>query len=71
MRREELLGGGCEPLAEGRHLGSHIVTPAGHRQALVFDGQSGQTIQGRHDAVQYQLQAPPDLQLLDVLGQVP
>ena len=71
MGRQEFLCGGGEPLAEGGHLGGHVVAAAGHGQALVFDGQPGQPGQGGHGAVQHQIQTATDLELFDVLGQVP
>ena len=65
------LGRRCEPLTQGGGLGGDIVTAPGHHQIPVVDCPLGQSGRNRHSTVVSELQGLPDLQLLDVLGQIP
>ncbi len=66
----QLVGDGREPLAQCGRLGRHVVGAAGHHGGLVLGGQAGQSGQRGHGPVAHQLEGLPDLELLDVLGQV-
>ena len=68
---QQLLAGVGEPLAEGGGLGGHVVAAAGHDQVGVLGGQLGQAGQRRHHPAPHQDQRGADLELLDVLGEVP
>ncbi len=70
-RHQQLVGHGREPLAEGGRLGGHVVRPAGHDQLGVLGGEPAQAHQHRHRTVADVLQGLADLELLDVLGEVP
>ena len=67
---QQLVGGGREPLAEGGGLRGHVVRAAGHHQLAVLPGELPEPGQHRDRTVPGVLQRQPDLQLLDVLGQV-
>jgi hypothetical protein len=67
---EQLLAGVGEALAQGGGLGGHVVAAAGRHQRGVLGGPLGQAGERRHHALADQLQRPPHLQLLDVLGDV-
>ncbi len=70
VRDEKLVGGRRETLAQGGGLRGHVVRAPGHHQLAVLTGQPAQARQHGHRAVAHQLQGEPDLQLLDVLGEV-
>ena len=67
---EQLVGDGGEPLAQCGGLRGDVVRAAGHRLRVVLGGTAGQPCQHGECLVPNQQQRLPDLQLLDVLGQV-
>ena len=70
QRDQHLLGRRREPLAQRRRLRGDVVAAARHHQVAVADRPLGQPRHHRHAVREDQLQRPPDLQLLDVLGEV-
>ena len=70
VRDQQFLGGRGEPLAQRGGLRGDVVRPAGQHQVGVLDGERGQPGQRGDHPVPDQLQRGPDLELLDVLGEV-
>ncbi len=70
-RDQHLVGDGGEPFAERGGLGRDVVGPAGHHRGLVLGGEPGQPSKRGDRAVPEQRQRLADLELLDVLGEVP
>lgn len=70
QRDQRLLGRRGESLAERGGLGGDIVAASGHHQVAIGDGPLGEPRRDRHPVREDELQRPPDLQLLHVLGQV-
>ncbi len=68
--REQLLGCGGEPLAQGGGLRCHVVRPAGDDCVVVLPGERREPDQRSNDLVPHQQQAVPHLELLDVLREV-
>lgn len=71
VRDEQLVRRGREALAESGCLGGHVVRAVSHDQLGVLARQLSEPRQDGHRAVAHQLEREPDLQLLDVLGEVP
>ena len=69
-RDEQFVGDGGEPLAERGRLRGDVVRAARHHQRVVLTGPPGQPGQYRERLVPHDQQRLPQLQLLDVLGQV-
>ena len=67
---EQLVGGAREALAERGGLGGDVVAAPGQHQLGVLGGAAGQAGEDGDGAVAHVLQRQPDLQLLDVLGEV-
>ena len=67
---EQLVGERREPFAQRGHLGGNIVRASGQRNFVVLDGQLSEPSERRDGFVTNQQQRLPDLQLLDVFGQV-
>ena len=70
QRDQHLVGDRGEPLAQRRRLRRHVVRASGHHERRVLGGQLAEPRQGGDHPHPHQLQRLPDLQLLDVLGQV-
>ncbi len=69
-RDQHLVGRRGEPLAQRRRLRGDVVAAPGHHQLGVLGGAPGQPGEHRHRPVPDVLTRQPDLQLLDVLGEV-
>ena len=63
---QQLLGGVGEPLAERRDLGGDVVAPTRHGGVGVLHREFGEASKGGDDPRPHELEAPLDLQLLDV-----
>ncbi len=70
QRDQRLLGGRREPLAQRRGLRGDVVAAAGHHQIAVQRRPLGQPRDHRDAVGVDEFQGAPDLQLLDVLGEV-
>ena len=70
VRDEQLVGGRREPLAQRGGLRGDVVAAPGHHQLGVLGRAAGQPGEQRDGPVADVLQRQPDLQLLDVLGEV-
>ncbi len=68
---QQLVGGGREALAQRRGLGGDVVRASGDHQLAVLGRELAEPGQHGDGAVAHQLQREPDLELLDVLRQVP
>jgi hypothetical protein len=67
---QQLVSGRCEALTQCRRLRGDVVAAAGHHEIGVLGGESPQPGQDSHGAVAHHLERLPNLQLLDVLGEV-
>ena len=70
MRDQQFVGDGGEPLTQRGRLRGDVVRAAGHDQLVVLGRAPRQSGQHRDALGSHQFQRGPDLQLLDVLGQV-
>ena len=68
---EQFLGHGGEPLTQGGHLSGDVVRPCGQGQFGVLGGQPAETRGNGDSTREHQLEAPSNLELLDVLGEIP
>ncbi len=68
---EQFVGGGGEALAERGRLGGDVVRAPGHDEFAVLASELAQPRQDGDRPVADEFQAAADLQLLDVLGEIP